>query len=202
MEMYIGQIFLFGGDFAPRGSSNCNGQQLSISSNNALFSLLGTSYGGDGRSTFALPDLRGRVPVNYGDGPGLSSHKLGDKSGKEKHQLTQNEMPAHSHPASFNPTGAAGVTVNAAIDAGNDSVPQAGYVLAAPPKQGPSHNINIYRSSPGAGGTVALGGVTFTGGAGTVTVDNAGGSTAFDISQPSLALNYCIAIEGIYPSRS
>lgn len=96
-EPFIGQIVMFGGNFAPRGWAFCNGQLLAISSNQALFSILGTTYGGDGRTTFALPDLRGRFPMHEGQGPGLSNRQLGQKSGTETVALNVNEMPGHSH---------------------------------------------------------------------------------------------------------
>lgn len=97
MDPFLAQIIMFGGNFAPRGWAFCDGQLLAISSNTALFSLLGTAYGGDGRTTFGLPDLRGRFPMHPGNGPGLSSRRLGDKSGAENHTLTVNEMPSHNH---------------------------------------------------------------------------------------------------------
>ena len=101
MEPFIGEIIMFGGNFAPRGWALCDGQLLSISENSALFSILGTTYGGDGRTTFGLPDLRGRVPVHPGHGPGVDSVSLGQKGGANKHTLTALEIPAHSH--TFNP---------------------------------------------------------------------------------------------------
>jgi microcystin-dependent protein len=96
---YIAQITLFAGNFAPRGWAFCDGQIMSISQNTALFSLLGTTYGGDGRVTFALPDLRGRAPVHAGSsgGPGLTPRLLGEQGGEEAHTLTQSEMPSHAH---------------------------------------------------------------------------------------------------------
>jgi microcystin-dependent protein len=96
---YIAQITLFAGNFAPRGWAFCDGQIMAISQNTALFSLLGTTYGGDGRTTFALPDLRGRAPVHAGSsgGPGLTPRLLGEQGGEEAHTLTQNEMPSHAH---------------------------------------------------------------------------------------------------------
>jgi microcystin-dependent protein len=96
-EPFIGEIRMFGGNFAPRGWAFCNGQLLSISQNTALFSLLGTTYGGNGETTFALPDLRGRFPMHFGAGPNLSNRPLGQKSGAEKVKLIAAEMPAHTH---------------------------------------------------------------------------------------------------------
>ncbi len=97
MEPFIGQIQIFGFNFAPRGWALCDGQLLPISQYSALFSLLGTAFGGDGRTTFALPDLRGRVPVHVGNGPGLSPIRWGDKSGAESMTLTVVNLPSHSH---------------------------------------------------------------------------------------------------------
>lgn len=101
MEGYLAQIIMFGGTFAPRGWANCEGQLLAISSNSALFSLIGTIYGGDGRTTFALPDLRGRVPVGIGNGPGLSSYPQGQKSGTENNTLSIGQLPSHNHTVSL-----------------------------------------------------------------------------------------------------
>ncbi len=97
MEGMIGEIRLFGGNFAPRSWARCDGQLLPISQNSALFSILGTSFGGDGRTTFGLPDLRGRVPVHVGNGPGLTDRRLGEKGGQETVTLTVNQMPNHNH---------------------------------------------------------------------------------------------------------
>lgn len=97
-EPFIGQITLFAGNFAPRGWAFCDGQLLSIAQNTALFSILGTTYGGNGQTTFALPDLRGRVPVHPGQGPGLTNRSLGENSGTERVKLEAGHMPAHSHP--------------------------------------------------------------------------------------------------------
>lgn len=100
METFLGQIIMFGGNFAPRGWAFCNGSLIAINQNQALFSLLGTTYGGDGRTTFALPDLRGRAPIHYGQGPGLSNRTLGEKSGVESNILNVNQLPSHNHLAS------------------------------------------------------------------------------------------------------
>lgn len=96
-EPFVGEIRMFAGNFAPRGWAFCDGQLLAVSQNDALFSLLGTIYGGDGRTTFGLPDLRGRIPIHAGTGPGLSSRRLGAKAGGENETLTTNQLPSHSH---------------------------------------------------------------------------------------------------------
>ena len=97
-EPYVGEIKMFAGNFAPRGWAMCDGQLLAVSQNDALFSLIGTIYGGDGRTTFALPDLRGRLPIHAGQGPGLSDRRLGSKAGAENVTLNTSELPSHSHP--------------------------------------------------------------------------------------------------------
>jgi len=97
MEPFLAEIILFAGNFAPRGWALCQGQILPINQNQALFSLLGTTYGGDGRTSFALPDLRGRVPIHPGHGPGLSNYDLGQKGGTETNTLTPNQLPSHNH---------------------------------------------------------------------------------------------------------
>jgi microcystin-dependent protein len=121
-EPFVGEIRMFAGNFAPRGWAFCDGQLLAVSQNDALFSLLGTIYGGDGRTTFGLPDMRGRLPIHAGHGPGLSERRLGAKGGAEKVTLTVNQLPSHTHPlhASTTPatesdpqdrvTGASGLT--------------------------------------------------------------------------------------------
>ncbi|MEQ9567295.1 MAG: tail fiber protein, partial [Pseudomonadales bacterium] len=96
-EPFVGEIRMFAGNFAPRGWAYCDGQLLAVSQNDALFSLLGTIYGGDGRTTFGLPDMRGRIPLHAGTGPGLSPRRLGSKSGSEKETLTVNQLASHSH---------------------------------------------------------------------------------------------------------
>ena len=97
-EPFVGEIRMFAGNFAPRGWAFCDGQLLAVSQNDALFSLLGTIYGGDGRTTFGLPDMRGRIAIHAGSGPGLSPRRLGAKFGTEKETLTVNELPSHTHP--------------------------------------------------------------------------------------------------------
>lgn len=111
-EPFVGEIRMFAGNFAPRGWAFCDGQLLAVSQNDALFSLFGTIYGGDGRTTFGLPDMRGRLPIHAGHGPGLSERRLGAKGGAEKVTLTVNQMPSHTHP------------FNASMDLANESNPQ------------------------------------------------------------------------------
>ncbi len=118
-EPFVGEIRMFGGNFAPRGWALCDGQLLTVSQNDALFSLFGTIYGGDGRTTFGLPDLRGRVPIHMGQGPGLSSRSIGNKSGAENATVSSNQLAAHSH------------TLVASGDAASTTSPSAG-VLGTP----------------------------------------------------------------------
>ena len=107
-EPFVGEIRMFAGGFAPRGWAFCDGQLLAVSQNDALFSLLGTIYGGDGRTTFGLPDLRGRIPIHQGQGPGLSSRRLGSKDGDEKVTLSTNQLASHSHDWNANTAAATG----------------------------------------------------------------------------------------------
>jgi microcystin-dependent protein len=174
-EPFLGQIIMFGGNFAPRGWALCDGQLLAISSNQALFSILGTIYGGDGRTTFGLPGLRGRVAMHPGNGPGLSSRRLGEKGGTETNTLTVPNLPAHNHAA----------TLHASSGAGNVPDP-AGSVLAK------KNRTNIYSNS-------ATPDVTMN--SASVTTANTGGGQAVNNVQPFLAVNYIIALEGIFPSR-
>ena len=175
-EPYLGEIRSIAIPYAPRGWAFCNGQLMTVNSNQALFSLLGTTYGGDGRTTFALPDLRGRVPVGIGQLAGGSNYVLGQRGGQESVTLTQDQLGAHTHPV----TG----TIQAA--AGNDD--------AAPSGDYPGGG-NIAMYGTGSKGP-AMGAIT----PGTTAAQ--GGSQPHDNRMPYLATNYVIAIQGIYPSRS
>jgi microcystin-dependent protein len=161
-EPFLSEIRIFSFSFAPRGWALCGGQLLPINQNQALFSLLGTTYGGDGRVNFALPDLRGRVPVHEGTG-----HTLGQRAGAESHTLNLNETPAHTH------------LVRASSNSGNTPVPTNNFLAAA---------NNVYR--PADNPTALSSG----------TVLNVGGSQAHPNMQPFLTLNFCIALQGIFPS--
>ncbi|MBS3798094.1 MULTISPECIES: phage tail protein [unclassified Pseudoalteromonas] len=197
MDPFIAQIQPFGFNFAPRNWATCDGQLLPITEYTALFSLVGTNFGGDGRTNFALPDLRGRTAVSQGSGPGLTPWTMGQKRGAETHILSVNELPAHTAEANLN--GVTG-TLSATTDGGTTETPQAGYVLATT-VAGDSRSDTpekIYAPSNSAT-EVALGGVTLSGSA---PVQSPGNSQAFNISQPSLGVNYSMALEGIYPSRS
>jgi microcystin-dependent protein len=183
MEYLMGMISMFGLNFTPRSWMACNGQLLAISSNTALFSLLGTTYGGDGRTTFALPDLRGRVPVGFGDGLGLQDYRLGEKGGAETTAITVNNMPSHNH------TATAVSTAHAVNAAGSKASPN-GEMLAV--------GANEY-AAPDGGPIVNLAPEAITT---TVTVNNNGGGIPFNNLQPFLAVNFCICVQGIFPSRN
>lgn len=170
-EPFLGQIMLVPYNFAPRGWAFCNGQILPIAQNTALFSLLGTTFGGNGQTTFALPDLRGRAALSSGQGPGLSSYDLGQVGGTESETLTINQMPQHNHLVTANTEGSNSNSPNGAVP-GDTSVG------------------NIYATVLGSA-TMNVGMIT-----------NTGGSQPFALLSPYLVLNYCIALEGIFPSRN
>ena len=125
-EPFIGEIRMFAGNFAPRSWAFCDGQLLAVSQNDALFSLLGTIYGGDGRTTFGLPDLRGRIPIHAGSGPGLSARKLGARGGSEKVSVTANQLPSHGH------------EIKVSTAAGTQNNPGGEYLAASP-------NVRVFR---------------------------------------------------------
>ena len=188
MEPFLAQIIMFGGNFAPRGWAFCDGQLLPIASYSALFSIMGTTYGGDGRTTFALPDLRGRAPIHEGHGPGLPSYRLGQKGGEPTHTLNVTEMPSHNHIA----TG----TVKASTSDGTTNIPT-GNVLAVgktPIDRSTIVDSNIY--------TNATPNTNMASNEVTVHVNNNGGNLAHNNMQPYLTTNYIIALQGIFPSRS
>jgi len=172
LEPFIGSIVLFCGNFAPRGWALCDGQLLSIAQNTALFSILGTTFGGNGQTTFALPDLRGRVPLHPGTGPGLSNYSLGQATGSETVTLIANQMPAHNHAVSA-----------PCSDGAPSSASPVGAVLA-------NQDQTPFYAPSGAKAMAA----------GTSTI--AGGSQPHENRQPLLAINFIIALEGIFPSRN
>jgi microcystin-dependent protein len=186
-EPFIGQIILFAGNFAPRGYQLCQGQLLSISQNTALFSILGTTYGGNGQTTFALPDLRGRAAVSSGQAPGLSNYSLGQAAGQEQVTLTTNSMPAHTHQI----TSSATPTVHASARGESDSVADGVPATAL--------SGNPYASRPDGTTTMNAAMVTI---ALSVSAGITGGSQPVNTLPPYLTLNYCIATEGIFPSRN
>lgn len=164
-EPFLAEVRMVGFNFAPRGWAFCDGQILPINQNQSLYSLLGTTYGGDGRTTFALPDLRGRTPIHV-DG----AHREGQKSGEETHTLSANEMPQHTH------------LVQATNNPATSDDPS-GKVLAT-------------------AATDTYGAFTSPVNAGTGSIANAGGGQAHENMQPYLAVNFCIALQGLFPSRN
>lgn len=169
---FLGEIRLFGGNFSPRGWAFCHGQLMAIDQNDALYALIGTTFGGDGQTTFGLPDLQGRRPVSQGQGPGLSNYVIGELSGVESVQLLAAQLPAHTHP------------VAAVSHAGNSNSPSNNFWAA--------WSYNQYATS----------GVPNTQLAGTAIGPNAGFATPHNNLSPSLAVNFIIALEGVFPSRN
>jgi len=212
MDPFLAQITMFGGNFAPRGWAYCDGQLIAISQNSALFSLLGTTYGGDGRTTFALPDLRGRVPIHAGTGPGLSTYRLGARGGTETVTLNTLQIPSHSHAASFTPTGGGGggaatATVKAVTGANNQTDDPTGNFWAQSPTAGAGQADAYADGTSGTEVEMAAGAVTVTGGGGGITggsvaIGNTGGSQWHTNVQPFLVIHYIIALVGTYPSRN
>jgi microcystin-dependent protein len=174
MDVYLGMIFLFGGNFAPVNFAFCNGQLLQINANQALYSLLGTTYGGNGQTTFGLPDLRGRVPIGMGQGTGLSNYTLGTAAGKETQTLLAANLPAHTHNLMGDST------------AGGHQYPGPNHVLGSS-----STATNGIYSSNAPNTPMKASSIAPT-----------GNSAPFSIQQPYLVLNYIIATSGIYPSRN
>ena len=174
-EPFVAEIRIFAGNFAPRGWTFCNGQLLPISQNTALFSIIGTTYGGDGRTTMALPNLQGRAPMHPGRGPGLTARRLGQSGGVEAVTLSESQIPSHSHILS-------GSTDQAEFDgtsspAGNFS----GVVEGSKEPYAPSKNLVSMADN---------------------ALASVGGGRAHNNLQPFLTLNFIIALVGLYPSRS
>jgi len=179
---FIGEIVMFGGNFAPRSWAFCDGQLLPIAQNTALFSILGTTYGGDGRTTFGLPDLRGRAPIGEGTGPGLTPRTLGEKDGAENVTLNTNQLPPHTHPATS--------TANAVKPAGNSNDAEGNFwaddagVSSGTYHSGPSNAIMNATAVQ------------------TVVQQNTGGGLSHSNVQPILSVNFIIALIGVFPSRN
>jgi microcystin-dependent protein len=174
-DPFIAEIRILPFNFAPRGWATCDGQIMSIAQNTAVFSLLGTAYGGDGRTTFGLPNLRGSVPIHVGGtggaGPGLSNYDLGEIGGTEQVTLASNWFPSHNH-----------LVYAQATDAGDN--------------RNPSPSLHLAKSQSFTNATTPQAQLDFTG------VGNAGGGSAHNNMMPSLVLNFCIALVGIFPSRN
>lgn len=212
MEFIMGGIIQFGGNFAPRNWASCEGQLLAISQNQALYSILGTTWGGDGRTTFGLPDLRGRVPVGIGRGPGLSQINLGRQTGTETTQMTIAQMPTHSHTASFKGSGGSGssltakATFQASTKNGESATPRAGDYLGRS-MSGRADGFPYFTSDGSdlvdlKGVDVQLSGSTGGITGGTVTVNATGGGQKLTNIQPSLGMRHLICTQGTFPSRN
>jgi microcystin-dependent protein len=171
---FVAEIRIFGFNFAPKGWAFCNGQILPLSQNTALFSLLGTTYGGDGKSNFALPNLQGSAPMQQGQGGGLSLRDLGEIGGEQAVTVLDSEMPSHTH------------TVQAE-SAGGTLIPPTGAAWATP---GAGRNLNIYR--PSDANNVQMN---------PLAVSITGGSLPHNNMPPYLGLNFCIALQGVFPAR-
>lgn len=192
MEAFIGTIMGWAPNFAPRGWAFCQGQTLAISQNTALFSLLGTTYGGNGTTTFGLPNLGGRLPIGAGQSGGTSHYTLGEMSGTEQVTLLQSQMPAHTHSGTQ-----LSVLIGASTSAATSSAPGASDVLAAPnglTVDDVEVAVNSYAPS-------STQNTTLHGGAVSGMVDPTGGNMPFTIVQPFLAINFIICMFGIYPPR-
>jgi microcystin-dependent protein len=172
-EPFLGEIRMFAFNFAPKGWAQCNGQLLPINQNTALFALLGTTYGGDGQTTFALPNLQSRVPIHQGQGGGLSSYIMGEPTGVETVALTASQMPVHTHLVQCNTGGG-----NQASPSGN---------LPAVESTGTSLDYSNTAANATMNATMN---------------QNAGGGVPHTNIQPVLCVNFCIAMSGIFPSRS
>ena len=173
-EPFIAEIRIFAGNFAPRGWAFCDGQLLPISQNTALFSLIGTTYGGDGRSTTALPDLQGRIPMHPGRGPGLTSRRLGQRGGVENVSLTEAQMPSHNH----------------ALRASSAETNEDGQTSPASAVPGEPRAF-IYTTNTSSD--------LFD--MNTEVLEQTGGSQPLYNIQPFLVMNFIIALQGLYPSR-
>lgn len=191
MDQFLSTILIWPPNFAPRGWALCAGQVMSISQNTALFSLIGTTYGGDGVQTFQLPDLRGRVPLGAGQGTGLSPYIVGQSGGTENVTLTNSTLAAHTHTAT--PAGLS-ATVPAVTTGGTTNQPTPSVALATP-TDAARNPLNIYSNATPTQ-NLAPGTVT-----GSISVGSAGGGQPHANIQPYLAINYIIALQGIFPSR-
>lgn len=177
---FLGEIRMIGSNYAPAGWAFCNGQLMAISQNSALFALLGTTYGGNGTTTFALPDLRGRVPMGFGNGPGLTPRVLGEIEGTENVTLLSTNLPAHTHLVSL--SSPATTSLGTLMEPGPGAIPAASNQRNAQYAPSASANTQLPVSAGNTG--------------------SAGNNSPVSVMQPSLAMNFIIALQGIFPSRN
>ncbi|MFM8331158.1 MAG: phage tail protein [Candidatus Methylumidiphilus sp.] len=195
MDFYLGQIIAFAGDYAPENFAKCDGSLLPIQSNQALFAVIGTTYGGDGRTNFALPDLRGRTPIGAGASPGLATYPLGSKGGQENVTLLPTQIPAHNHTL----TAQASVAIpgsKASTSAGNQSSP-ANNILAAP-SDALGAGVTPYAAASNANTTLGDA-ATATASFNAAPTSPTGGGAAHSNLSPYLALTYLICVNGLFP---
>ena len=200
-DPYVGSVCMTAANFCPRNYAEAAGQILSISDNTTLFSLLGTTYGGNGVSTFGLPDLRGRSGIGQGQGPGLLPVVQGHTRGKDIYVATTATMANHTHTATFESSGGSAVSIPVSANSGSNVVaPDAtNNRLSASPAGGTSA-AGIWSSSTEQVATI--GGVTGGGGSGTVTVEASGSSQQTTYYPPQLGMRFCVALQGMYPPRN
>lgn len=191
MDGYLGQIMAWAPNWAPQNWEFCNGALVSINSNPSLFSLLGTMYGGDGRVTFGLPNLQGRVAVGAGYGVGLTPRSPGQYGGQESVALNEAQMPVHNHTATASDTGSASASLPLSQTDAVRETPDAGDVLATP-------SLEIYGPNSNTVETP----LPVTTGGESVVIGNTGGSQAHENMQPYQVVSYIICVQGLYPSRS
>jgi microcystin-dependent protein len=200
METYMGTIVAWAPNYAPSQWLFCQGQTLSISANNALFAILGTTYGGNGTTTFQLPNLAGRVPVGAGSGPGLTTYTLGEVGGTEKVTLNITNLPSHTHVATVAGLAINSITIKASSQDATDHAPSpTANSIAAPIYIGDGSQVAGFNNvAPDTALSVAASGTV----SGTVTNALTGGNIPVPIIQPYLALNYIICTQGIFPPRN
>jgi microcystin-dependent protein len=207
-DPFLGEIKMVGFNFAPQGWAQCLGQQMAIQQNSALFALLGVTFGGNGQTTFGLPDFRGRVPAGQGQGAGTSNILQGEMAGSPQVTLTSAQMPIHAHAAVFQGTPASGpVTLNIGTDSStaiaNPTTGGTSYLTATAVAVGrdPATITGLFTgTAPNAPAHLGGGSASVTP-TGNVTVGQTGGSQPVGISQPYLGTNFIIALEGVFPSR-
>jgi microcystin-dependent protein len=177
-QPFVGQVIMFGGNFAPAGWMTCSGQLLPISEYETLFNLIGTTYGGDGQSTFGLPDLQGRVPIHNGQGTGLSSYVIGGASGTESVTLNSQQIPAHNH------------FIGIPSAPANQSVPASNTIMASENSNAPGGGNAFTYAAAGGPQTAMI----------ASSIQASGGNQPHNNIQPVMAVTYCISLFGIFPS--